>query len=131
MICPIRRMTKIYVTGLIICTTIGCAAQNQSNARKPAVDAVAEAQTPRPAPQNRPEQKKTDKDDPNRFAATNAQPSSPVFTQQPDQGKITGFDFYRDPLNAKAPMQNFDEIMKADEAARPGVMDAQRKLTKV
>ena len=30
---------------------------------------------------------------------------------QPQQGRITGFDFYRDPLDAKKPFQTFDETM--------------------
>src|SRR5204862_5178404 len=94
----------------------------------PPFDAVNDAQSPRSVPAARPEQKKSSRDDSARLAATNAQPSSTVFKQQPDQGKILGFDFSRDPLDAKRPMQTPEEIMKADEAARPGVMDAQKKL---
>src|ERR1044072_9028944 len=104
----------ILLTGLIAFSTLGCAAQGQAPSKKQTFDAVEDAQTPRTVQQTRPEQKKSDKDNPARFAATNAQPSSPVFKDQPDQGKILGFDFYRDPLNAKRPMQNPDDILKAD-----------------
>src|SRR4029450_10110354 len=43
-------------------------------------------------------------------------------------GGALGFDFARDPLNAMKPMQTFEETMKADVDARPGVGAAQRKL---
>ena len=68
----------------------------------------------------------TDPKDP--LAARNAKPSSPAFADQPDKGKIEGFDFFRDPLNAKRPMQTFDEIMKADVGAKPNVMATQKRL---
>jgi cytochrome c peroxidase len=41
---------------------------------------------------------------------------------------VKGFDFSRDPLNARKPMQAFDESMKQDVADKPKVMAAQRKL---
>src|SRR5207302_534876 len=53
---------------------------------------------------------------------------SPAFKNQPEQGEIRGFDFYRDPLNAKEPMETFEAIMKADIAAKPKVMQTQRQL---
>jgi len=86
-------------------------------------DAVQEAQAPArgqaapPAP---------DPKDP--LAAPNAKPSSPAFADQPEKGKIEGFDFFRDPLNAKNPMQTFDEILKADVADKPKVMATQKRL---
>lgn len=91
-------------------------------------DAVVEAQTPRETPITRPEQKKDEHDRSNVFAAPNAMPSSPAFENQPDDGKMLGFDFYRDPLNAKKPMQTFEETMKAEVAERPKVMRTQREL---
>src|SRR5215208_5679068 len=77
-------------------------------------DAVVEAQTSRETPVTRPEQRKTEHDRSNVFKGTSAKPSSPAFENQPDQGKVTGFDFARDPLNAKKPMETFEEIMRAD-----------------
>jgi len=62
------------------------------------------------------------------FAATNAPASSPVLKSQPESGEIRGFEFYRDPLNAKKPMQTFEETMQEDVAAKQGVMQAQRQL---
>ena len=98
------------------------------SAKRPPRDAVADAQTSRDVPVTRPEQRKNEHDQSNVFSAANATPSSPVFENQPDKGKISGFDFYRDPLNAKRPMQTFEEIMKADVADRPKVMKTQRDL---
>ena len=41
---------------------------------------------------------------------------------------MLAFDFARDPLNAKRPMQPAEEIMKNDIAEKPKVTDAQRSL---
>ncbi len=41
---------------------------------------------------------------------------------------MLGFDFARDPLNAKRPMQPAEEIMKNDIAEKPKVTDAQHRL---
>jgi cytochrome c peroxidase len=91
-------------------------------------DAVREAQTPREVRRQRPEQNLTEHDQSDVFSAAQAPPVSPALGDQPDQGKIKGFDFFRDPLNAKEPGQTFEEIRKADEDQRPGVMAAQREL---
>jgi cytochrome c peroxidase len=91
-------------------------------------DAVADFQTPRDVPTTRPEQQKNEHDQSNVFSATQAPPSSTAFDEQPDKGKVTGFDFYRDPLNAKKPMTSGDEIMKQDIADKPKVMAQQQKL---
>ncbi len=109
----------------------GVLSQNDSDKRptsKQSPDAVLEAQTVQPTPVTRPEQKKDDHDRSNIFDAKNALPSSPAFDKQPDNGKVLGFDFYRDPLNAKKPMQTFEETMKADVAERSKVMQTQREL---
>ncbi|MCC6589712.1 MAG: cytochrome B6 [Bryobacterales bacterium] len=94
----------------------------------PAKDAVMEAQRPRAVTATRPEQQKSEHDRSGAFDARNAKPNSTVTNDQPKQGKITGFDFYRDPLNADRPMQNPDEIVKMETANKPKVMDAQRAL---
>src|SRR5262249_55526710 len=41
---------------------------------------------------------------------------------------VSGFDFYRDPLNADQPNVNPAEIVKKESANKPNVMDAQRQL---
>jgi hypothetical protein len=89
----------------------------------PSRDAIMEAQAP---PAAAPTPLPHDRGD--RFDASKADPLSSALDRQPDKGEATGFDFYRDPLNAKRPMQTFDEVMKADIAAKAAVMAAQRKL---
>jgi hypothetical protein len=88
----------------------------------PAPDAVQEAQTPRQVQSTRPEQQQTPHDQSDIFAGPSAPPSSPVLETQPDQGKMLGFDFARDPLDAKQPMQTPEEIMKNDIADKPKVI---------
>jgi hypothetical protein len=107
----------------------------QENAQPRPRDTVADAQDQKnapehsqPVPMRRPEQDKTEHDRSDLFLAPNAKPSSPVFKGQAKEGKNSGFDFYRDPLNAGMPNQSPDAIMKQLEADRPKVMDAQRKL---
>src|SRR4026209_909649 len=100
--------------------------RGQTPPRQPA-DAVHDAQTPRPAGATRPELRQTDHDRSGVFAPDAAPPSSTALPAQPDGGRALGFDFARDPLNAKKPMQTFDETMKEDVAAKPGVMDTQRQ----
>ena len=51
-----------------------------------------------------------------------------VLPGQPDRGEVLGFDFARDPLNAKKPMQNPEDIVAEDKAAKPKVTAAQRAL---
>lgn len=107
----------------------GITADNdERRADKPLPDAVEDVQTPRTVQEKRPEQKRSSHDGSTLFSSKNAQPSSPAFKNQPDDGKVLGFDFFRDPLNAKKPMQTFEETMKADIAAKPGVTYNQRKL---
>lgn len=97
---------------------------------KPAIprcrpDVVEDAQTPQRSPASRPEQIKTDHD---RADFSQAQPSSGAFADQPKAGKLTGFDFSRDPLGAAKPFQSFQETFEQENAARPQVMAAQRQL---
>jgi len=93
-----------------------------------AQDAVQEAQTPRNVQATRPEQQKTQHDRSDVFNSANAPRSSTALESQPQKGEVQGFDFYRDPLDAKRPGQSPDEIMQKDIADKPKVMDAQRKL---
>jgi cytochrome c peroxidase len=94
----------------------------------PAPDAVENAQTPREVQSKRAEQQKTKHDLSDIFSGNNAPASSAVFDNQPDQGKALGFDFARDPFNARRPMQPSEEIIKSDIADKPRVTAAQRKL---
>ena len=120
----------VLTGGLAVVVATRAAQQEESSRRQPAPppDAIAEAQTPRKVAAKRPEQKKTEHDRSGIFAAPKAPESSPALEDQPEKGQITGFDFARDPLNAKRPMQTSEEIMKEDVATKPKVMAAQRKL---
>ena len=109
-------------------TALGLTTAQRPPASRPGVvpDAIQEAQTPRTVPAERPEQRQSAHDRSNVFQASQGLPASQALPQQPDQGKILGFDFSRDPLNAKRPMQPFEEIRQADAQAKPKVMAAQR-----
>lgn len=96
--------------------------------RKPAPDAVQEAQTSHPVAEKRTEQKLDAHDKSEEFKAANAPGASTALKTQPDNGEVRGFDFYRDPLNAKKPMQTPEEITAEDKAMKPKVMEAQRQL---
>ena len=124
-----RSYVLVFVGGVIGFTLLLYSAVGISQQQKPtASEAVQEAQTPRQVQITRPEQQATTHDQSDIFSATNAPPSSPVFETQPDQGKMLGFDFARDPLNAKHPMQPADEIVKNDIADKPKVTAAQQQL---
>jgi len=91
-------------------------------------DSVVRGQTSNPTASTRPEQTKTDHDRSGIFSASNARPASEVAREQPKGGRITGFDFYRDPLNSDQPNMNPDDIVKKETANRPNVSQAQRQL---
>ena len=78
----------------------------------PLPDAVADVQTPRAVPRDRPEQQLTEHDKSGKFAGDAAPHSSTALPNQPDKGEMAGFDFSRDPLGAKAPKQSAADIMK-------------------
>ena len=139
------RRGKAWLTGVLSATagtvvvvvacSRGVSAQDRQRAPgdagpKPGVvqDAVAEAQTPREVPATRPEQQKTDHDRSDAFNASKSPRSSTALESQPQKGEVQGFDFARDPLDAKRPGQSPEEIMKQDIADKPKVMAAHRKL---
>jgi len=109
--------------GLWSAPTVG-----QTPGSRPPADAVQGAQQATPIPESRPEQRKTEHDRSRTFDPSAAPPASNALPGQPDGGQGLGFDFARDPFNAQKPMQTFEEIMKADVDAKPGVTAAQRKL---
>jgi cytochrome c peroxidase len=91
-------------------------------------DAVAEAQTPKGVPVERPEQKKTAHDLSDIFEPDKALPTTGALDDQAEHGQMHGFDFYRDPLGAMKPGTTFEDIYKAGVAAKPKVMATQQKL---
>lgn len=121
-------LLSLLAAGLLVA---GVDAWSQPSASTPGTaphDAVLDAQTPRKVELKRPEQQLTEHDKSNIFDAKKALPSSTVLAGQPEEGKIKGFDFYRDPLNSMKPMMTFDEIYKADVAQKDKVMAMQRQL---
>jgi cytochrome c peroxidase len=100
------------------------AADDKTKPRDPAAEAV-KAQ---PVPAERPEQKVTEHDKSAKFDPTKPAPITPALKDQPNQGRILGFDFARDPLGAEKPFTPFPEVMKKESEAKPKVMAAQRKL---
>jgi cytochrome c peroxidase len=91
-------------------------------------DPAAEATTVRETPAERPEQKLTEHDKSGKFDPTKPAPINPALKSQPKEGRLTGFDFARDPLNAEKPFTPFEEVMKKETDARPKVTADQRKL---
>jgi len=116
---------------LAVCIlTVSVFSQNRTQTPDPAgpQDAVDSARQKVTSPVSRPEENKTQHDLSSVFTAPAANPSSPVFRTQPKDGRITGFDFYRDPLNADRPSMTFEEIMKKESANKANVMRAQLQL---
>ena len=112
----VMRWSAIAVTGLVL-TFVHADAQQQPQAPP---DAIAQAQTPKEAPVERPEQKKTPHDLSDVFNPTNAVPSSEALTNQTDHGTMPGFDFYRDGLGATKPRMTFDDFYRAGVANKAG-----------
>jgi len=111
---------------LVVCVLTALSLQ-QSSQKQPA-DAVEAAQKPSPVPADRPEQQKTEHDRSAIFSMADAAPASTVFRSQPKAGRITGFDFYRDPLNSDQPFTKFEDVFKKESANKAAVMKAQRTL---
>ncbi len=105
-----------------------CVAPTAFAQKEPSPDAIQAAQTSRPATGSRPEQSLRPHDRSDLFSAANAPSASAVLKTQPDEGEVRGFDFARDPLNSKKPMQTPEEITAEDKAMKPKVMEAQRHL---
>src|SRR6202030_4059301 len=121
----------VPVAGLILgifSLTVPEGARSQPPTNEAPPDAIAQAQTPKEAPIERPEQKKTAHDLSDVFDPSNALPSSEALIDQQDRGQILGFDFYRDPLGAMKPGMTFEDFFKAGVANKPKVTATQRKL---
>jgi hypothetical protein len=128
---PVHSRLFVGFGVLIASVTLMISSSDGQGTQAPRVnppDAVNAAQTPSEVPLTRPEQQQSGHDRLNLFDASQAPPSSTAFENQPDKGQILGFDFYRDPLNAKQPMQTFEEIMQTDVAQKGPVMATQRQL---
>src|SRR4051794_5522195 len=87
-------------------------------AQKPA-DPAAEATAVRAVPADRPEQQLSGHDRSDVFDWKKPAPLTDAFKGQPKEGRLSGYDFARDPLNADAPFTTFEEVMKKESAMRP------------
>src|SRR4051812_32047841 len=101
--------------------------QQAQGARDAAAEVVAPPATA-PSDQQRPEQQQNAHDKSADFSPVNAPPQSTAFGNQPEQGKFEGFDFARDPLDAKRPMQTAQEILQQDMKDKPRVMQLQQQV---
>jgi hypothetical protein len=91
-------------------------------------DPAAAATAVLAVPADRPEQQLTEHDRSDAFDFKKPSPLTPALKGQPKEGRITGFDFARDPLNADKPFTTFEEVMSKEAAQRPTVMAKQRPL---
>jgi cytochrome c peroxidase len=118
----------VFIASVMLMLSSSHGQGTQAPRVNPPPDAIHTAQTPSDVSLTRPEQQQSGHDRLDLFDASKALPSSTAFEPQPDKGQILGFDFYRDPLNAKQPMQTFEEIMQADTTQKGQVMATQRQL---
>lgn len=115
-------------SSLLVLNQVSPASGQQTAPTTAPSDAVVAAQTQNAVQPTRPEQQKSAHDQSDAFSAAKAPAKSAAFEAQPEKGQILGFDFYRDPLNAKQPMESAEANRKADVAAKAGVMETQRRL---
>src|SRR4051794_19336474 len=120
--------TAVLTGGLALGLSSLATGRQAPRAASPPPDATAAVQDVREQPMTRPEQKLTDHDRSGIFDPTRVPPASTAFEDQPEKGMLQGFDFARDPLDAKRPLQPPSEIMKAEVAMRPKIMATQRQL---
>src|SRR5580658_9889155 len=104
---PLYIKVVLPVAGLIL-GIFSLTVPERARSQQPS-DAIAQAQTPKEAPMERPEQKKTAHDLSDVFNPSNAVPSSEALTNQTDRGQMNGFDFYRDPLGSMKPGMTFED----------------------
>jgi hypothetical protein len=79
-------------------------------------DPAEEATRASKAAGDRPELRRSEHDKSDAFDPSKAMPINPALKAQPKEGKASGFDFARDPLNSDKPMTTFEEVMKAEVA---------------
>jgi cytochrome c peroxidase len=119
-------ITGASLFGFIANNAIG--KNDREASKKDSDDAVVRAQETR-AVEKKEIDKQTEAHDKSEiFKASNATPLSDAFKNQPDNGKISGFDFYRDPLNAKKPFETPEEIKSKLIKERPTVTKTQQDL---
>jgi cytochrome c peroxidase len=123
-------VTAVAVIAAGLTWVVSQEVQNRKQKEPPRAprDAIADAQTPKEVPAERPEQKKTGHDQSDIFAPSKALPTTAALADQTDQGRFLGFDLYKDPVGAMKPGMTFEEGYRSLVAAKPKVMATQRKL---
>jgi cytochrome c peroxidase len=101
---------------------------NRTAEKRAVADPAAEAVEVRDVERSRPEQQITDHDRSAAFDPSKPAPIDAALKNQAKEGRITGFDFARDPLNADKPFTTFEEVIQKESAARAAVTAAQRQL---
>ncbi len=117
---------RIFRSGSL--ALLGSAIALASPTRSTTFDAIAAAQTPAKPAAQRPEQNLTEHDKSPLLDGAEPMVVSAAVTKQPNGGRITGFDFVRDPLNADKPGAKFEDIMAKESNAKPRVMSEQAAL---
>src|SRR6185369_1461118 len=118
----------LVIAGAGLAVFIPDFAGSQDRKQDPPTDAVTTAQTHKAVRAERPEQIKTDHDRSDIFDDRNAKPNTDAVKPQPKEGKISDFDFYRDPLNSDRPGTTPEEIAAKESAGKGKVMEGQRKF---
>ena len=121
-------LKQLFLAFAIVLTFIAATSAQQSSQPRPLPDAVDQAQRSQAPPVTRPEQNRTPHDQSTTFEAENAKPASDATNDQPNKGRITGFDFFRDPLNSDRPNIDPSEIVKKESANKLNVMNAHRQV---
>jgi cytochrome c peroxidase len=126
------RVAIVFAAGLLVGSVLLTAhTQEPPGQQKPGEkvrDPAAEATGAKDVADERPEQKQTAHDKSEKFDWKKPAPLTAALKDQPGGGRITGFEFSRDPLNAPEPFTTFEQVMKKESAAKQQVMDAHKKL---
>jgi hypothetical protein len=96
------KFTGTLAAGVLAGAWVIGAAQQPPAAGQPARDPVADATRAKDVPVERPEQKQTEHDKSAVFDWTRPSPLSNSLKDQPNGGRIAGFELSRDPLGAQA-----------------------------
>jgi len=128
---PLRRAVMVGF-GVVSCVLAGSlvlvARDVPPKQTQPVRDPAAEATTAKKVAAERPEQKQSEHDSSDRFDWKKPAPLTAALKDQPNGGRILGFEFSRDPLGADKPFMTLAEVMKKEKEAKPKVMTDQRKL---
>ena len=120
----------LAITGISLFGFIGnnAISKDSKEASKGSNDAIVNSQEARAIEKKEIDKQTEAHDKSDLFKASNATAVSDAFKNQPGNGKISGFDFYRDGLNSKKPFESFEEVKNQDIKDRPGISKTQQSL---